>query len=50
MFVFHIPTDWGKYDLIAQFGRFGNVVSARVMTDRENKRSRGFGFVGFDNP
>jgi RNA recognition motif-containing protein len=27
------------------FGKFGAVTSARVITDRESGRSRGFGFV-----
>lgn len=27
------------------FGQYGQVVSAKVVTDRETKRSRGFGFV-----
>ncbi|KAJ4798489.1 Glycine-rich RNA-binding protein [Rhynchospora pubera] len=30
------------------FGNFGNVTEARVITDRETGRSRGFGFVNFD--
>lgn len=29
------------------FARFGGVVDARVITDRETGRSRGFGFVTF---
>ena len=29
------------------FARFGNVTDARVITDRETGRSRGFGFVTF---
>lgn len=36
-------------DTIAElFGRHGEVVSARVVTDRDSGRSRGFGFVEMD--
>ena len=31
------------------FGEFGEVVFARVITDRETGKSRGFGFVEFAN-
>ncbi|KAH7684963.1 RNA recognition motif domain-containing protein [Dioscorea alata] len=31
------------------FNPFGNVVEARVITDRDTGRSRGFGFVNFDS-
>lgn len=35
--------------LKAHFEQIGPVESARVMTDRETGRSRGFGFVTFEN-
>lgn len=31
------------------FESFGNVTDAKVILDRETKRSRGFGFVTFDD-
>ncbi len=33
-----------------QFGQFGDVVSARVMTDRDTGQSKGFGFVEMSSP
>ncbi|MGQ0709028.1 MAG: RNA recognition motif domain-containing protein [Rhodoferax sp.] len=37
-------------DLQEQFGQFGDVVSARVMTDRDSGQSKGFGFVEMGSP
>lgn len=31
------------------FGQFGTVISAKVITDRETGRSRGFGFVEMES-
>lgn len=31
------------------FGKFGKVLDARVITDRESQRSRGFAFVTFSD-
>ena len=41
---------WGTDDeqLRQAFEKFGAVEDARVITDRETGRSRGFGFVSFD--
>jgi cold-inducible RNA-binding protein len=40
---------WGTTDdgLHQAFARFGDIVEAKVITDRETGRSRGFGFVTF---
>jgi len=42
---------WGTDDqgLLDAFSRFGSVVEAKVITDRETGRSRGFGFVTFSD-
>lgn len=42
---------WGTTDdtLREFFAQFGTVASARVVTERESGRSRGFGFVEFEN-
>ena len=50
LFIFHLPNDWTDEDLRQNFETFGLIVSARIMTDRETGRSRGFGFVSYDNP
>jgi cold-inducible RNA-binding protein len=42
---------WGTTDdgLHQAFSQFGEIVEAKVITDRETGRSRGFGFVTFSN-
>ncbi len=42
---------WGTTDdgLREAFERFGEVAEAKIITDRETGRSRGFGFVTFNN-
>jgi RNA recognition motif-containing protein len=42
---YHITED----DLRKLFGQHGNVTSAKVVTDRETGRSRGFGFVEMES-
>lgn len=37
-------------ELKAHFERFGSVTAARIITDRETGRSRGFGFVEMPDP
>ena len=42
---------WATTDetLAAHFAPFGDVVEAKVIKDRESGRSRGFGFVTYEN-
>ncbi|KAI8847009.1 hypothetical protein BC829DRAFT_434141 [Chytridium lagenaria] len=43
---------WGTTDdsLRQHFGNYGQITDAIVLRDRETGRSRGFGFVTFENP
>lgn len=45
LYVGNLPFGVADEDLRTAFSQFGDVVSARVITDRETGRSRGFGFV-----
>jgi len=43
---------WGvtENNLWDAFEPFGNVLDVKIITDRVTNRSKGFGFVTFDNP
>lgn len=49
LFVGGLSWDTTDDSLREAFSRFGSVIEARVMTDRDTGRSRGFGFVGFQS-
>lgn len=48
IFVGNLPWATTEEDLRALFAPYGEVHRARVVTDRETGRSRGFGFVDMD--
>lgn len=50
LFVGGLSWDTTEAGLRQAFGRFGTVTEAKVITDRATGRSRGFGFVTFDEP
>jgi RNA recognition motif-containing protein len=49
LFIGSLPWAVDDAQLGQLFAEFGEVVSARVITDRESGRSRGFGFVEYNN-
>lgn len=49
LFVGGLSWDTTDASLNSAFARFGNIVEAKVVTDRDSGRSRGFGFVTFDD-
>jgi RNA recognition motif-containing protein len=50
LFVGGLSWDTNDQSLAAAFGAFGSVTEAKVISDRDTGRSRGFGFVTFDAP
>lgn len=49
LFVGSLPWSVDDNALMELFQEFGEVTSARVITDRDSGRSRGFGFVEYTN-
>ncbi len=49
LYVGNLSFSTTEQDLEEQFGEFGQVNSASLITDRETGRSRGFGFVELDS-
>ena len=49
LYIGNLPFNTTGADLEEVFGQYGVVESANVITDRESGRSRGFGFVEFEN-
>ncbi|MFV0366792.1 MAG: RNA recognition motif domain-containing protein [Mangrovibacterium sp.] len=49
IYVSNIPFAVSNEELEDLFANYGEVSSARIIVDRESKRSRGFGFVEMDN-
>jgi RNA recognition motif-containing protein len=49
LFVGGLPFATTDDELAEVFSQFGTVASAKVITDRETGRSKGFGFVEFES-
>ncbi|XP_055604007.1 heterogeneous nuclear ribonucleoprotein 87F-like [Uranotaenia lowii] len=49
LFVGGLRDDFEEEHLRDYFSKFGNVISACIVTDKEHNKKRGFGFVEFDD-
>eukprot|EP00923_Selenidium_pygospionis_P031148 GHVN01055290.1.p1 GENE.GHVN01055290.1~~GHVN01055290.1.p1 ORF type:complete len:625 (+),score=124.16 GHVN01055290.1:406-2280(+) len=49
VFVFHLPSDWNEVELEKEFGRFGSIISSKVVK-RPDHSSKGYGFVCYQHP
>jgi len=45
LYVGNLPWATTQQDLADIFGNYGQVISSRIIKDKETNRSRGFGFV-----
>eukprot|EP00339_Tiarina_fusa_P021937 CAMPEP_0117040102 /NCGR_PEP_ID=MMETSP0472-20121206/28091_1 /TAXON_ID=693140 ORGANISM="Tiarina fusus, Strain LIS" /NCGR_SAMPLE_ID=MMETSP0472 /ASSEMBLY_ACC=CAM_ASM_000603 /LENGTH=630 /DNA_ID=CAMNT_0004750753 /DNA_START=278 /DNA_END=2171 /DNA_ORIENTATION=+ len=50
LFIFHIPNHFTNLDMYQLFCPYGNLLSVRIMVEKDTGRSRGFGFVSYDSP
>lgn len=49
LYVGNLSYQMSESDLETAFGNYGTVQSARIITDRDTGRSKGFGFVEMEN-
>jgi len=49
IYVGNVPFATTEEELEAHFAEYGSVTSARIITDRNTGRSKGFGFVEMSN-
>lgn len=49
VFLGGLPSNITETDLRAYFGRYGKVMEVVIMYDQEKKKSRGFGFLSFED-
>jgi cold-inducible RNA-binding protein len=49
LYVGNLPYSFSDNDMQQAFSQFGSVSSAKVMTERDTGRSKGFGFVEMGN-
>lgn len=49
LYVGNLSYDVKEKDLKREFGKFGGVTSARIITNKFNNKSKGFGFIEMDD-
>jgi RNA recognition motif-containing protein len=49
LYVGNLPHSYSEEDLKQLFSKYSSVISAKLIIDRDSGRSKGFGFVEFEN-
>lgn len=49
LYVGNLPHSYSEEDLKQLFSKYASVISAKLIIDRDSGRSKGFGFVEFEN-
>mmetsp|Transcript_7080 Transcript_7080/g.12692 ORF Transcript_7080/g.12692 Transcript_7080/m.12692 type:complete len:426 (-) Transcript_7080:236-1513(-) len=47
LFIFHIPNEMNNGELLRLFIPYGDVVSARIETEEDTRRGKGYGYVSY---
>jgi len=50
LFIFHIPNEMTNQSMYELFAPLGKLLSVRIMVEKDTGRSKGYGFVSYDNP
>lgn len=49
LYVGNLPFNFSKDDLVDAFSQFGEIAEATIISDKYSGRSKGFGFVTFED-
>lgn len=49
LYVGNLPHSYNEEDLKEVFSKYTSVISCKIITDRDTKRSKGFGFVELES-
>mmetsp|Transcript_35620 Transcript_35620/g.83302 ORF Transcript_35620/g.83302 Transcript_35620/m.83302 type:complete len:445 (+) Transcript_35620:138-1472(+) len=50
IYVYNLPTDWDEGHFYRHFIHYGQITSITIMRKEDTGDSRGFGFIGFEQP
>jgi CUG-BP- and ETR3-like factor len=50
IFIYNVPFSCSEQDLYALFAPFGNIMATKIVLDKATQRSKGIGYIAFDNP
>ena len=50
IFVYGLPDRWKEREFADEFGRFGKIVSIKIIYDKATSASKGYGFISYTDP